>query len=468
MERRQEQHLMKASSSGRIPRWLTAIFMFIITLALTGVTYFIPIFSALYYYIIILFAVVFWIHVDNQPPEEIGIKFEGHWVLQLILGAIVASVVLGLIIWFEVLIGWIILTPLYLGQSIWIIIGLLAVYTINQGLVAFSEELVSRGYIQQNLASRVSIPFAILISSIMFATFHVWGMVFHSVPPLTAGIWFFNLFLGGIMLGLAFAWIRTLWLPIGLHFGWNFMLYHIAGFGFQGEALFQVQNVGPVILTGGILGPEGGLMGTLAFGFLVVIILVWAKASDGELMRTFDPKPLLLFLFGVLVVAVPVVTGLLLAGFWWVILIWFIFMAFFLQVWENRILCSHCPHYASEGRILRCHANYGLLKLWKYNPGPMSLSEQIQFIIAIAIFIGLPFPFLILGQQWLWVILGSFGAIILATVLFGWLCLRCVNFSCPFNRVPKDIVDNFLKENTEMRKGWEEKGYRLGPEQDFD
>ena len=98
----------------------------------------------------------------------------------------------------------------------------------------------------------------------------------------------------------------------------------------------------------------------------------------------------------------------------------------------------------------------------------MSWSEQIQMIVGVSILIGFPFPFLILGQQWLYLILASLGAIVFATILFGWLCLRCVNFSCPFNRVPKDVVDSFLKEKPKMRKAWEKKGYQLGPSRDSD
>ena len=95
----------------------------------------------------------------------------------------------------------------------------------------------------------------------------------------------------------------------------------------------------------------------------------------------------------------------------------------------------------------------------------MSRSEQIQMIVGVSILMGFPFPFLILGQQWLLLIFASLGAILFGTILFGWLCLRCVNFSCPFNRVPKNVVDGFLKENPKMRKAWEKKGYRLGPKQ---
>jgi membrane protease YdiL (CAAX protease family) len=455
---------MTDTSSRRFPRWLNAIFMFVLVFALTGLTYFIDIVGALYYYIVILLVIGLWIYVEKQEPEKIGVKFNRYWWLQLILGAVLASGVLGLIIWYEAIMGWIILTPLFLSESLWFIAGLLAIYAINQSLVAFSEELVSRGYIQQNLATRLSTPLAILVTSIMFTSFHIWSMLYYAIPPISASIMFFNIILGGIMFGLAFVWTRTLWLPMGLHFGWNSMLYHIAGF--RDEGLFQAQNVGPDILTGGTVGPEAGLIGTVAFVFLIIIIWIWARTSDGQLIRTFDRKPLLLFLFGVLVVAIPVVIGLILAGFSIALLVWFIYMIFFLQVWENRILCSHCPHYASEGRILRCHANYGLFKLWKYNPGPMSRSEQIQMIVGVSIFIGFPFPFLVLGQQWFFLIFASLGAIVLGAILFGWLCLRCVNFSCPFNRVPKDVVDSFLKENPKMRKAWEKKGYRLGQKED--
>ena len=34
--------------------------------------------------------------------------------------------------------------------------------------------------------------------------------------------------------------------------------------------------------------------------------------------------------------------------------------------------CSHCPYWAEEGNVLHCHANYGVFKIWKFNPKPMS------------------------------------------------------------------------------------------------
>lgn len=459
MERRYDNLVMINAASSRFPRWLTAVFMFVITFVLTTLTYFIDIVAALYYYIIILAVLCLWLYVDRQSPEGLGFRFEHRWWLQIILGIFLAGIVLGLIIWFETLAGWVILTPTFVSEPLGLIIGIFAAYAVNQAVVAASEELVSRGYILQNLGTRLSTPFAILISAFMFALFHIPAIIYLMLTPVFAIIMFCNMFLGGIMLGLAFTRTGNLWLSIGLHFGWNTMLYHIAGI--RGDGLFQYLSLGSELLTGGMTGPETGLLGTIGFLFLIVIIWIGTKEVDGQLLRTFKRKPLIMFAFGFLAILIPVTLGLLAAGLWIFLVVWIVYAIFFLQVWENRVLCSHCPYYGSEGRTLRCHANYGLFKLWKYNPAPMSRLEQAQMVVGVAIMIWFPFPFMFGGQQWLFLIFASFGAIVLGAILFGWLCIRCVNFSCPFNRVPKKEIDAFLREHPEMRKAWKKQGYKL-------
>lgn len=450
---------MTTSEKGRIPRWLTAVFMFVVSFLLVLPTFVFDIMGELYYYITILIALVLWIYVDKQPPDAIGFRFEERWWLHIILGVSAGGIVIGLIIWLEVVLGWVILTPIFVTQSIGIIVGLLAYYATWQAIVACAEELVTRGYVQQNLATQLATPMAIFASASMFALHHVPKILWKALPPLNAGILFCNMILAGIWLGLAFARTRTLWLPVGLHFGWNYMVSHLVGFGDYG--LHQVQNIGPEVLTGGSIGPEAGLVGTLAFIFLIGIVWVWTKSAEGNLIRTFERKPLLLFLFGFLVTGIPAIIGIWVSGLGIFLLIWLVYAVIFLQIWENKILCSHCPYYATEGRTLRCHANYGLFKLWRYNPEPMNRSEQIQIVVGVVVFIAFPFPLLVLVQQWFFLILTALGAVILAAILFGWLCLRCVNFSCPFNRVPKIEVDSFLKQNPEMRKAWEAKGFRI-------
>ena len=175
---------------------------------------------------------------------------------------------------------------------------------------------------------------------------------------------------------------------------------------------------------------------------------------DKELDCHFRLRDLFLFFIGFLAFGVPAFLGIILSGYGLLVIGWILYMIFFLQIWENRILCSHCPYYAEKGRILRCHANYGLFKLWKYNPHPMSLWEQFQFLIGVGIFVGFPIPWLILRNQFFLLTFTLIGAIVFLLILITKLCTRCVNFSCPLNRVPKEIMDRFLTRNPTMQKAW--------------
>jgi len=162
---------------------------------------------------------------------------------------------------------------------------------------------------------------------------------------------------------------------------------------------------------------------------------------------------------------VPSIGGMLLGGLWPWVIGYFIYWLIFFEIWENRVLCSHCPFYAEDGgqgHTLHCYANYGLYKTWPYNPSPMSRSHQIQFIIALTIFGGYPIPFLILSNQLLFLGLTITGIGVWLSVLKFKICPRCLNFSCPLNGVSKEKVDAFLRRNPVMREAWEDCGYRLG------
>ncbi len=182
---------------------------------------------------------------------------------------------------------------------------------------------------------------------------------------------------------------------------------------------------------------------------------------NGELICHFHKKYLISFVGFFLVFAVTAFIGVILAGYGWYLLGWIGFWLFFFEVWEIRILCSHCPYYAEEGRTLHCIANYSSLKLWKYHPEPMNIAEKIQLLIGFAILVGYPLIFMALDSQFIFLIV----SIIEIFIFFGFLiikrCGHCVNFSCPFNRVKKECVDTFLKKNPVMRKSWEDKGYEI-------
>jgi len=147
----------------------------------------------------------------------------------------------------------------------------------------------------------------------------------------------------------------------------------------------------------------------------------------------------------------PALIGVIRSGYGWYLLGWLSFMIIFFEFWEIRILCSHCPFYAENSLFLHCNANFGSLKVWKFRPEPMNRSEKIQLVIGLTILIGYPFPFLILGGQLVFSLLTAIGGLIFFATLQKYVCCRCVNFSCPLNRVSKNVINSFLEKNPTMK-----------------
>ena len=92
----------------------------------------------------------------------------------------------------------------------------------------------------------------------------------------------------------------------------------------------------------------------------------------------------------------------------------------------------------------------------------MGRSEKVQLWIGFAILGGYPFPIMVLGGQYLWAVVALWGLGMFFWTLREHTCSQCVNFSCPLNTVPKDVVDAYLERNPVMRQAWEESGYQLG------
>jgi len=165
-------------------------------------------------------------------------------------------------------------------------------------------------------------------------------------------------------------------------------------------------------------------------------------------------------------------------GLWWILLVFIIYIGLFFILIAPRITCSHCPYYAEKRLRFHCTGNMLTPKIWKYHPEPINKYEKAVTVIGFA-FLG-AFPifselygiwffyangFNILDPAVLGLII-IFIATILTCILFFAVflllyCPRCINFSCFFNKVPKSIVDEYLKKNPVIRKAWEKSGYDL-------
>lgn len=122
--------------------------------------------------------------------------------------------------------------------------------------VGWNEELLSRGYHLQTIASGINLFWGVVISSAVFGLLHLGNP--NATWVSAAGIFF-----AGIYLSYGYISTKQLWLPIGLHIGWNFFEGVVFGFPVSGldiYALTRIEVTGPELWTGGAFGPEAGLI----------------------------------------------------------------------------------------------------------------------------------------------------------------------------------------------------------------
>jgi len=152
---------------------------------------------------------------------------------------------------------------------------------------AAGEEMLFRGYLFQVLVKAIG-PFAtILPMAVLFGLAHSANLNFTILALINTVLW-------GIVLGYSFILSGDLWLPIGLHFGWNWMLpllgVNLSGFtmGVTGYSLHW--NIGG-LWSGGDYGPEGGLLTSAVLVLLVVYLRkVPIQHQDAFLLREETPS----------------------------------------------------------------------------------------------------------------------------------------------------------------------------------
>ena len=146
----------------------------------------------------------------------------------------------------------------------------------------------------------------------------------------------------------------------------------------------------------------------------------------------------------------------------WLLIPWLIMIVSFFGFVEIRVMCSHCPHYAESPATLKCWANYGSIKLWKYRPGPMTPMEKTIFFTGFAVVWGYPLPILIHSEQMILLLLYIMVTICFFIILTVFMCSQCMNFACPLNHVDDEVRDLFFEKNPVVREAWREYKNRDG------
>ena len=125
-------------------------------------------------------------------------------------------------------------------------------------IVAVGEEIMFRGVLFRWLDEKWGFWVAILVSALLFGIIHITnpgGTLWSSIAIAIEA---------GLLLGAAYKWSGTLWVPIGIHWAWNFSQGNLFGFKVSGqeagESLLQAQIEGADWLTGGAFGAEASVV----------------------------------------------------------------------------------------------------------------------------------------------------------------------------------------------------------------
>ena len=210
--------------------------------------------------------------LHHGPLADLGLHRQG-WVRNLLGGWAVGASMVVLIFVIYLAVGWLSVEGLAPDVTAFVIVALswIASSTV--------EEITTRGYIMQRLAPAWGMPVAIAVASLIFT-------LPHALNPHVTVLALANTFLVGIFFAVSYLLTRSLWLPIGLHIGWNLAEIGL-GFpdsGFVEPGLIRSTVQGPSLITGGAYGPEAGLVtsGILLLGIITMVLLRRRKALAGS------------------------------------------------------------------------------------------------------------------------------------------------------------------------------------------
>lgn len=142
------------------------------------------------------------------------------------------------------------------------------------------EELLFRSFLLNGLVILLGNRkwLAVTLSAIVFGAIHL------SNPHATSIAAFGNA-LGGVMYCVAFLGARSFWLPLGLHFSWNFVQGPLLGFPVSGmhfASIAEQHTTGSLLLTGGAYGPEAGLVGMASRFVIIALVLAYLAARPRQ------------------------------------------------------------------------------------------------------------------------------------------------------------------------------------------
>ncbi len=229
--------------------------------------------------------------LDRRPFfSGFGLKLDRDWWLDFCFGLFLGAMLMTGVFLTELAAGWVTVAGTFEAAGKGAFFPAILMPLVLFLCVGISEELLSRGYQITNLAEglnfpglggpKVAVVLAWVISSSLFGLGHLGN-------PNATVVSTLNIALAGLLLGLGYVLTGRLAIPIGLHITWNFFQGNVFGFPVSGlepvgATILSTEQGGPLLFTGGVFGPEAGLIGIAAILAGSLLILLWVRVRSGK------------------------------------------------------------------------------------------------------------------------------------------------------------------------------------------
>ncbi len=223
-------------------------------------------------------------YVDKRSWSGIALTPFRQGLPLALLGFVLGGLLIGLVFVIDYAFGWIhVVSTEFSISGITVGIGFVIANLLGGSLLpGFTEELAFRGYTFQNLGERFPLWLAVLTTGVLFGLFHFIhfgkGSVFAILSFVVLTLLFTTLM---VMCRLS---TQSLWLAIGLHTGWDWLLNDVLGLGVAdspSHALLHIRTTGPAIMVGAAPFPtESGLVALLVLVLGIVLIALWARSRN--------------------------------------------------------------------------------------------------------------------------------------------------------------------------------------------
>jgi membrane protease YdiL (CAAX protease family) len=253
---------------------IKGLLLYIVAFSLLVVSYafdYLSILGLLAMLVLLVGVILLW-KSDGRKLNEFGLRSDKYLIKRLVLGFIIGLTIPLFFLVLEVGTGWLVLEQVDSSVS------LLVTGTVKIILFVIIEEVVFRGYYIQKFLVPEKQWVAVFLSSIFWACLHIPNMVHSGISIIPTLIGTGSFVVIGIALGLAFLHTgKSLWLPLGIHLGYN-NAFSMIGTFFSGSYSAPSLLVGTPPWT-----PESGIIGILLAIMMLIVVLLLRTVYENSM-----------------------------------------------------------------------------------------------------------------------------------------------------------------------------------------